>query len=489
MIYMGARFRRLPALFILLIGLTISSRTAAQAADQLLFNVLVNDGYTEKTVPVYAYDSGKVKAQKGLRTIYVNRQATVINFLVTDYTEYFRTMYKSVVKPREVLLLDTNKAEFTLKGVNGFDKTFKIKFKTPPKPKITKIKLNKKSYKPGSGNLKITVTDAVKEEVSCIIQVINSKKKVVYSADAGTGEKTSFSAVWDGTVSADNTAGLEAGTYAPKGKYKVRVYLKYKNGDKTKKVKKTYSFKVKKAAAVKTVKPAKVPEFTKTWPWKMMVTGNKKVDYLAEAICQEILTPGMSEYERVKAIYAWCVMHFTRSGGKVSAATTAYKYDITSAEAKAAMKAYQKKVKAMISAGTAVINIVDSAAPSGGGSGWMNKRIQGLGKQVGDCTHAAAMFEALCRHAGIDCDLIENSLPYSNIQHHVWNVTKVDGKWYYCDARMENARLYGRKTVLYTFLLKGKKVLAKKEARYGKIKNKKEYKALYKLVSDKDYKK
>ena len=378
-------------------------------------------------------------------------------------------------------------------------------------PVIKGITVDKTSFKPGSGTLRIQVDAECPENVKCQIKILNSSGKTVFTNVVGTGKGPSFVTYWDGKASSGNRAGLTAGTYVPKATYRVRAVLYYDENGASKYVKSQVKVKVKKAAAAAAavtadadekksgetqeettyVPPAKVSSKTtpvlgtKSWDWVVQVTGNKKVDYLAELICQEILKPGMTEYKRCKKIYAWCVMHFTREGGKISASKTKYKFDLKSATAKAAINAYKKQVKAMIKEGTALVNTSDSQTPNGVYTGWFNKRLQGLGKQVGNCTEAAAMFECLCRHAGLECDIIENSLPSSNPLHHFWNVTRIDGKWYYNDARMENARLYGRTKVRYTMFLRGKVSLAKKESRYGKIKSK--YKKLYNMCEANDY--
>jgi len=382
-------------------------------------------------------------------------------------------------------------------------------------PTISKVTLDKASFRPGSGVLRIQADAQCPESVKCKVRVLDSAGKTVFLNTAGSGTGPTFVTYWDGKASANNKAGLQSGAFAAAGTYKVRVVLYYRENGKLKHVKSETGVKVKapKVAAVTAksadsddaaaekaeaaeetyVEPAKVSSKilptvgAKSWDWVVQVTGNKKVDYLAELICQEILKPGMGEYMRCRRIYAWCVMHFTREGGKISASKTKYKFDLTSAEAKKAINAYKKQVRAMIREKTAVVNTSDSQTPNGVYGGWFNKRLQGLGKQVGNCTEAAAMFECLCRHAGLECDIIENSLPSSHPLHHFWNVTRINGKWYYNDARMENARLYGRTTVRYTMFLRGKVSLAKQESRYGKIKSK--YKKLYKQCEDEDFKK
>ena len=393
-------------------------------------------------------------------------------------------------------------------------------------PKVNRVTLDKTKFTPGDGVLRIEADVTTADTVKCRVKILNSSYKVVFNNVVGSGKGPTFVAYWDGKAAAGNTAGLTAGEYVPKGTYRVRATISYKDpaSGKTVYIKTQTNVKVTKAKAVapaaadtdeKTAKttaaataapapkkvtvtreanyvpPKKVSSKvaptvgTKSWDWVVQVTGNKKVDYLAEVICQEILSPGMSEYKRCKKIYAWCVMHFQREGGKIDPKTTKYKFDLSSEEAKKAINAYYKAQKKKIKEGTAVVNRLDSQTPNGVYNGWYNKRLQGLGKQVGNCTEAAAMFECLCRHAGLECDIIENSLPSSNPLHHFWNVTRIDGLWYYNDARMENARLYGRTTVKYTMFLRGKVSLANKEKRYGMIKSK--YKKLYDKCELYDY--
>ena len=51
----------------------------------------------------------------------------------------------------------------------------------------------------------------------------------------------------------------------------------------------------------------------------MGLTGDDTLDYLAETICQQVLTNGMSETERARALYTWCGKNLTYRSGSAQA--------------------------------------------------------------------------------------------------------------------------------------------------------------------------
>lgn len=459
----------------------------AFAEDHFLFNIVIKDGVSKHTVPVYEFNNTSIQVGPAAdkATVVTDRSSTAAKVLIRKKSEYYKANYIKMSYKKSLTLTDSQEVKFTVKNLAGKNKSFRLTVRRPSEPKLTTITLSSTTtFMLRSGSLSVSLDGAIEQEVTGLIKIYNSKNKLVYKSKSVKGSSGPIVCYWDGCASNDNTAGLKKGDYVPAGTYTIKAYLKYTYGGVKKTATKTVSFLVEDPQTDSDgQKTSSVPEFTKTWPWVVTVTGNRKVDYLAELICQQILKPRMSEFQRCKAIYKWCELHFTREGGNRWPETTKWKYDISSKDADEAIRLYRKKVLKMIRKGTAVVNTVDHSAPNGGGTTWMNKRLRGLGKQIGNCTDSAAMFECLCRHAGLECDIIETS--YTGSLHHVWNVVKVDGKWFHCDSEVEHLRLYGRTAARYTLFLRGK-VLAKKEHRYGKIVKKD--KDLYKLIADLDYK-
>ena len=479
--------QRISVMGAVLLSTMIFMGITAFAEDHFLFNVVIRDSTAKYVVPIYEYNNGSVKVgpAEEKSTVVTDRTSSSAKVKIRKKSDYYKTNYTSVSYPKTLQLTASQTVKIKVYNTAGKKKSFKLTVRRPSEPKLTSLTLSSTTtFVLRSGSLSVSMEGQIEQDVTGLIKVYNSNNKLVYKSRSVKGSSAPIVCYWDGCASADNTAGLQKGSYVPAGTYKVKAILKYNYGGANKSVSKTVSFRVEDPQVnSKGETVSSVPEFKKVWPWVVTVTGYRKVDYLAELVCQQILKPKMTEYQRCRAIYKWCELHFTREGGNRWPSNTAWKYDITSKEATAAIDAYRKTVRKMIKKGTAVINKVDHSAPNGGGTSWKNKRLRCLGKQIGNCTDSAAMFECLCRHAGLECDIIETS--YTGSLHHVWNVVKVDGKWFHCDSEVESLRLYGRTNPRFTLFLRGK-TLGAKEKRYASIVKKD--KDLYKLIAAKDYK-
>lgn len=479
-----SRKNKFAAACLLFFAVVLLGGSKASAADQFLFNILVQDAGGRQLVPVYEEEGAavRIRPEEAKRTLIVDRSGRTAKIRIRNKSAYYKENYEKVSYKKTVRLSGHVKVKFTVRSRDGKKYSFRLMLRRPVQPKITSVTTTAGTgaFTPGSGNLTVEADVLAEEQMHCLFKVVNGEGKSIYKSTAVKGSGPKFTFYWDG-----RTTGGTA--WAAPGSYRLRMYLKYKEGAKNKTVRKTILLEV--AEMKKEEETPQAPQtgdIAAAWPWVMQVTGEKTVDYLAETVCKEILKPEMDEYQRCKAIYKWVVLHFVREGGSIRSSTSPYKYDISSQNALQAIDAYRKQVKKLIKAGRAVVNNKDHTAPGGAtkSSSWMRRRRDGLGKQVGDCTEAAAMFEALCRHAGLDCDIIENTLSVSSGLHHYWGVAKVNGKWYYCDPRMENARRSAGARVRYTHLLKGWKVLADQEARYGMIKS--QYQDLFKRISATD---
>ena len=442
-------------MLLLMAVLFLPQHKAFADTQQLLFNLQINDGTSVKKVPVYEYTSGntvKVKAAQGYRTLTFARGATKATFAVRDKTAYFKNNYKSIKLMKKVTLSDKKTVKLYVTNTSGKKKTLKLTLTRPAAPKITSMKLARKTMKTGTNTQKATIGVNTKEGVTCTVKVFNSKSKLVTKTVLANDSTSSYIFTWDGKAGPGNKIGVSAGSYVPAGKYKITAYLRYSSGSASKIVKKTVSFTVKAgtaasagtsaqttaASAATTTVSAAVGK--KVWPWKVILIGDKRADYLAEYICQQVLTENMTEVQRAKTLYGWCASHFTRKSGvntMKGAASLPEKMSITSAAAKAAIDAYAAQTAQMIKKGTAVVGGSDIC----NSSSRISCIINVMNKQVGDCFNMAYMYEALCRHAGLNCDLLQNTLPVGGYpQKHCWNAVQVNGVWYECDARISNAR-------------------------------------------------
>ena len=458
-------------LLLLMAVLLLPQRASYAATQQLLFNLLVKDGVTSKTVPVYEYTNGtsvKVKAAEGYRTLSFARSAAKARFYVRNKTAYFKNNYKSIKLMKKVTLTDKKTIKLYVTNNSGKKKTLKLTLTRPSAPKFTSLKLSRKSITTGSHVQTAAIKVNTKDGVTCTVKIFNSKSKLAAKTVLSGNTGDTYTYTWDGKAGSGNKLGLSAGSYVPAGKYKMTVYLRYKNGTKDKIIKKSVSFTVKAGSAASGTTAAASAAGTtaastvsnpvtsvvggKAWPWKVILIGDKRADYLAEYICQQVLTEKMTEVQRAKTLYGWCASHFTRKSGVNSmkaAASLPEKISITSAAAKAAINAYETQTKQMIKNGTAVVGGSDIC----NSSSRISCIINVMNKQVGDCFNMAYMYEALCRHAGLNCDLLQNTLPVGGYpQKHCWNAVQVNGVWYECDARISNAR--GGKD--YSHCLRGK---------------------------------
>ena len=200
------------------------------------------------------------------------------------------------------------------------------------------------------------------------IRVLNSKKKYVYQKywtikKSGTGTVN-----WNGKPSSGNAAKLSTKSYVKPGTYKVEFAIRYKASG-TKKWKtlqtKTKTLKIvkegpKKETAEKPVttpatNPETVPEKEQTQAATVFsgakFTGNKEIDYIAEEMIRAAgVKAGMSQDERVKAIYHYMTVYFKHVHYSKKKQYTVY-YDVENADVKQKIDAYYAETQTNYKAG------------------------------------------------------------------------------------------------------------------------------------------
>ena len=464
--------RKIAAVLVLLtLTLLFYPSVKAQAATQTtkLFTIRLMDGSSTQKVKVYEYNNGTttyVKAVKGKRTIKVIEDATSVSAEIYGKTAYFKANYQDITNPDDFLLTATaTKANFVLQGNDGAVRKFTIKLKKTPDAKASKVvsvKSSKNAFKTDGKKTKISVKVSAPAYKSTVwYTVSNSMGETVYTSSKKTGYGKTYSWKWNGKPSSKNEAGLSSAGYAPTGTYDVTAYVKYKSAGVTRTRSMEYELDLQNAFGEATLAAYTNIAGNTTWGWKMIVTGNNKVDYAAEMVCRSVLKPGMTEIQRAKALYLWCGQHFKRTG-------TSYKQDRFNITMNAdAIKAYGVQVAAYIKSGDAVKGKKDSVGTSA------TSYLNALTTQQGDCYTMARLLEVLLRHAGINADIIQNAYqnggPIAN--KHGWTVAYVGGAWYEIDGRWPTKDFFPSKDMRMKMFLVGEKTAKKTHPLYTSYKN------------------
>jgi len=452
----------------------VPSKEAQAATSRKLFSVVVNDGFAKQTVPFYEYKekngTAYVKPAASMRKLPVYAGAKKVSLSITGKTSYYKNNYRSVTYKRTASLSKSINLIYTLKTKKGQRKTAVLTLQRPNMPKISSMsaRIPSGGFVPGKSKMTFKISTRSSVAVKAYYKIKDSKGKVVYQKTLGTKKNVNYTVSWSGKPSKGNQAGLSTTKYVPDGTYKATAYLQYKVGNKSKYISRTVTFK----AGGKSSSGSSGTEgedssnggasgsqgeqtVSSGWNWKVVLTGDDTIDYLAETICKKVLNNKMSAVERARALYWWC-------GENMKYSKTAYsdgecKIDITSAKGKAAVEAYGKTADALIRSGKASINCKDSYFAKASGTvlnttkkGWLKR---GLANFKGDCLIMSLSYQVLCRHAGIpEIDLVEND---GSAGHHFWNVMKVNGAYYYTDVNQATEQYKSLGAVRIEFFLAG----------------------------------
>lgn len=445
---------------------------AEAAAAKKLFSIVVNDGFVSQTVPVYQYTESDgsmyVAPKENLRTLPVYAGAKTASITIKGKSSLYKKTFKSLSYKKKVPLSGTTTLTYKLKKKDGTIQKATLKLTRPSMPKISALSVSpgqSTGFTPGNYNrlaIKLSVRSGV--EVQAGYKIKNSSGKVVFQKQLLKKKSVNYTSYWSGKPSADNAAKLSASAYVPAGTYKVTAYIQYVVGGKTKTVSKTVKIKVNSAeTAAKDDASGSDDDFqSANWNWKVILTGDDAADYLAEQICQQVVKNGMTEAARAKALYQWMGNNMTHAYSAPKTNGKAY-MDITSKNAKAAITEYGKQMDKQIRQGKAVDKKTDNYFAKGSTKRdiWIE---QGLVYRNGDCLIMALVYSTLCRHAGIEADIMENTLASGGNGHHFWNVMKVGGVYYMTDADMVT---YSKGISSYDYFLRGTNYM-NKWARYKK---------------------
>ncbi len=437
---------------------------AASVKGKALFTLVVNDGYSKQKTTIYETAAvsavqNTAPAVSAAKSLTVNPAGKRITASIENRTAYFQQNYTGVkvTAKASVKAGKSKKLKVTVTHAGGRKASCKVKVSRPKKPVISAVTFSAKTMKIRKlFKVDFAVTSSVTVKAS--VQVLDKNGKDIYNLELGTFDKKNPAIVWYWSGLRDD------GTFIKKGSYTGRLILSYSYGKKTRTVSRDFAFKAKKAStgtaatdasATSTVTNGSaydplLSDFTKSWNWTMMITGDDTVDYLCEYVCQQVLTPKMSQVQRAKALYHYCATHFTSSRiqSLESAASLPVKIDVYSSSAKKKVAAYGKVLKKMKTAKKAVVKNTGRLSFNA------NYTTVALSKWSGECTNFARMYQVLCRHAGLDADFIHNSLGAGDPLSHYWNVVQIDGKWYECDPRISYLRNNG-----YVYFARGTKFM------------------------------
>lgn len=408
-------------------------RAEAATTSKKLFTFKISDGSVTQSVPIYEYteDDGDVyvSAKTTQNTLQMTASAKSAKFTISGKTSYFKKNYKSIVYIKKVALTTSKTVNFKVKTKTGEQRALKL---TLLRPSISAVKVDSTTFTPGSSKLKVQLNMKSAVALKSYYKIKNSSGKVVYQKNLGTRKSTNYTTYWSGKPSKGNKAGLSASDYVPAGTYKLTGYVQYKVGSKTKYISKTVTIKVKKSSttgtSTNTGTSANNSAFkAKNWNWQVILSGDDTLDYMVEKVCQEILTNGMSEIERARAIYTWCDKNMNHLYGSLNQNTSLS--TVNSIAASAEVAAYADQVDTQLNTGKAAVDWTDGYYSS---KTMKIPRLKAaLVQKKGDCLIMAAVNQMLLRHAGIDAYIVENT---GSAGHHFWNVVKIGSKYYYTDV-------------------------------------------------------
>lgn len=241
-------------------------------------------------------------------------------------------------------------------------------------------------------------------------------------------------------------------------KYRIRPYVTSTDGSR-----RYYgAAATKKCKVTKAYKELNIPIYT----------GCADVDYAAEVICKKVIKKGMSQQQKVKALYDWTVEHCTHDKN-YEKHETVYSYSKNSKKA----KSYNKKIWKQIYTGKADCNFDGYGYGDSSYSwdyydedysvmfpqkiGWVNgkgqfyRTYEAFQTHKGGCSYITRLFKALINHAGLECTLVDGNFKNSNgsKMYHYWCFIRVNKKyaWYDVDIAVSH------KNIRYVWYKKGAK--------------------------------
>ena len=275
------------------------------------------------------------------------------------------------------------------------------------------VSVGKKGFCPGKGK-----TLTIRTYVNAMSQPVDIRLRI-YEEDSYIFQKKFknsrggyLSYGWKGKAGKKNEAGLSPKNFVTDGTYTVEICV-LQSGTETALSVRTCEFNVSSQASG----GAGIP----------ILTGNAKVDYMAEKIIKSAkIKSSLSDKEKVRLIYHWMTVnqkhvHYYNGGNFKTY------YKLPSSQQK--IDAYRKKTDKLCKKGKLVYNH-DSGMLL---TAWCMER------RIGVCTDHAAIFKVLCNHVGIEAGICSGYYLNRNGTKppHSWNYAVIDGITYYYDVDVE----------------------------------------------------
>ncbi len=173
--------------------------------------------------------------------------------------------------------------------------------------------------------------------------------------------------------------------------------------------------------------------------------GSAEVDYVADEILKEIPTAGLTDAEKIAAVYDWVITHCQRDGWDGT-------YYVNEKAIEKDVRAYYDSATRMLESGEITLRldletyflhpVRDRFFLSTDSQLYVATFAwEMMQTRTGTCAHFAALLAVLLGHLGYDCRLIEGdfvNLNGSRVEHK-WNYVLVDGAYYWLDPRMDQA--------------------------------------------------
>ena len=185
-------------------------------------------------------------------------------------------------------------------------------------------------------------------------------------------------------------------------------------------------------------------------------TGDARVDALADELLKQIPTDGMTDAQKIQAVYDWIIQNCARDGwdGKTwfdeaQAAADGDALDRDSTYQDEILRPEFKTSTFYYAPGTWVYDCDSNVYIAAFAYDMMLRRC-------GNCAHFAALLTVLLTRLGYDCRLIDGVFVNSDgsTYEHKWNYVLVDGQYYWLDVRMDHAGYARTGSISHTYFLK-----------------------------------
>ena len=176
-----------------------------------------------------------------------------------------------------------------------------------------------------------------------------------------------------------------------------------------------------------------------------ILTGYMDVDYMASVVLSEIKTDGLSNRNKIQAVYDWIIAHCKRNNWDGT-------YYFDPQEVETHLDAYWQSVNLLLQQKKVVLrpewelffelSSSDSFFLSYDSNAYIATFAYNMMlTRTGNCAHFSSLFAVLLGQLGFDCRLIPGEFINKDGTRveHKWNYVLVDGQYYWFDIRIDHA--------------------------------------------------